>query len=183
MTSLKYRVPLYPGEAYRSFASRLGAANGSPALIDFSRDMAIDLAGMRRGEIEAFERLVTLGGVASDALRQAAIVPDYPYSLLGGQRIARAFVNRTRLRVCPSCIRDDIENGSGPPHTRPWLRSAWSVNSGHSPVNMSSTISRSAPEMNSSVPSTGDGGIRCTPPSRSMAYTPNACAGYSAKWG
>ena len=127
MTALKYRVPLHPGEAYRSFASRLGAANGSPALIDFSRDMAIDLAGMGRGETEAFERLASLGGVDGDTLRQSAIVPDHPYFLLGGQRIARAFINRSRLRVCPSCIRDDIENGSGPPHTRPWLRSAWSV--------------------------------------------------------
>lgn len=127
MTALRYTVPLHPGESFKSFASRLGAVNGSPALIDFCRDMEIDVAAMGRGEPEAFERIASLGGADSDTLRQAAIMPDYPYFMLGGQRIARAFVNRSRLRVCPSCIRDDLENGDGPPHARPWLRSAWSV--------------------------------------------------------
>ncbi len=127
MSALSYTVPLHRGESYRSFASRLAAANGSRAMLEFCRDMSIDLNAMGRGEDAAFDHLVRLGGVEGDDLRRSAIINEYPYFMLGGQKITRNFVPLSRLRVCPACIRDDMETGEGPPQTRPWLRSAWSV--------------------------------------------------------
>lgn len=127
MSALKYIVPLHPGESFRSFASRLGAANGSPAMLDFCRDMAVDLVAMDRGDTSAFARLASLGGVDHETLQESAILHDYPNFVLAGQKVSRGFVARSRLRFCPHCIREDMENGEGPRQSRPWHRSAWSI--------------------------------------------------------
>lgn len=109
-----------------SFASRLAAANGR-TMHGFLVDMRLMSGLLARGDEAELCRLARLGRTEADRLLSSALVKNGVDFHFGGEKVQRAFVTLSKPRVCPACLVADIENGDGPPRTRPWGRVAWSI--------------------------------------------------------
>lgn len=126
MNPLHRTIPYKRGESVLSFASRLGAANGRP-LHAFLSEMHLHGGALARGAEGEVGRLAILGGVDAAMLMSSAIIQigrDYE---VAGQKLQKGTVPFTHPRLCPACLADDLQNGDGPPETRPYYRSAWAV--------------------------------------------------------
>lgn len=126
MSSLQRTVPYRPGESVLSFGSRLGAANGRP-LHAFLRDMGLHSGALARGDENEVARLARLGRVHSASLMSSAVIRTEAGFTVCGERLQRGMIPFNMSRVCPSCIREDVENGEGPVETRAYYRSTWAI--------------------------------------------------------
>lgn len=94
---------------------------------DFCRHMNIRLDRLGGGDRREIDRLAELGNADPGRLASNWIVGlNGGMALLGGERLRHGLV-RSPFRVCPACVRDDIESRGGPIHARPFLRGAWAV--------------------------------------------------------
>jgi len=119
------RVPLGKTEPLPSYASRLAAANGSPTLRQFLIDMDIEESGIVHGKSASLQKTATLGHVDSKELRTFSFCRGESGIMVNGQDLTRLVLRRQRLRVCLSCLQEDIELGYGPLQARPYCRVAW----------------------------------------------------------
>lgn len=127
MSALRFTVPFHRGETLRSFVSRLAAANGCLASREFCHDMAIKVTSLDRGDLETIDRLATLGSANSEEIRRSVMLFKQRDFWLGDHRLNLNQVIRSKFRICPRCLLEDLESGEGVVHSRPWLRTAWSV--------------------------------------------------------
>lgn len=128
-------IPLHPSltvslrkdEWAASFCSRAALLVGRSAR-DFCRDMGFSFQDIVDGRDPALELLALRTRTDIKRLVRASVrkVAEHRFSLRG-QTLVRDALSRKTLRVCPHCIRTDLEQRSEPLAVRPHGRTAWLV--------------------------------------------------------
>ncbi|GAK73435.1 hypothetical protein RRU01S_39_00150 [Agrobacterium rubi TR3 = NBRC 13261] len=119
-----YHVPLFDDESLTSYCARLAAANVTTAT-DLCSDMGFSFLQVVAGKMSAIENLSRLGGVPTEKLLIARIVTVGDRAILSGETLSRKDYARTRLRICPDCLRDDDLATERMPGTRRYGRRTW----------------------------------------------------------
>ncbi|WP_191970938.1 TniQ family protein [Methylobacterium soli] len=125
--SLHPAVEFGAGETPPSFASRLACRSGVPNARVFCSEMGIGFAGIVAGREPALASLARLVEMDVRLLRDQAIVAAEPGYRLRGQDLARHSLARTRVRICPLCLAEDIQRSSHPPASSAYGRATWCV--------------------------------------------------------
>lgn len=105
---LNRSVPLGADETPASFVSRL-AANHGLAARELCLDFGLSFQGVVDGRNEALEKLGDLGGVSLAALAaDAFVLSQHRQYVHRGEILTREQMRRSRIRVCPACIKTDL---------------------------------------------------------------------------
>jgi hypothetical protein len=112
--------PALPYETATSYGSRLVrfARAGDP--FDLCLDLGLDWKSVIRGDPDALECLARRGGTSAEDLKRWSIraVGRLRFAI-GRDIVFNKTLLRSRLRVCPNCIQEDIaEGGVGRAHRR-----------------------------------------------------------------
>lgn len=125
MSRLSVAVDFHADETVPSFCSRLAAANGVTSMREFCSHLGLDMKAIVAGDAYEVERLMSFAGLSPrDASRGSVRRVDNPSAVNGEVIMARSY-STSRLRYCPRCLREDVENGSGLEITRPYGRALW----------------------------------------------------------
>lgn len=127
------RVRRAPFEPAWALFNRLALRHGCKSRLEFARqvplvDRAEFVLGMERGR--RFHDIARLSGIALETLLRNSITQTGDGSVLAGELVGRSGnkgVSCDFARVCPDCVRSDIEKREGPVACRPWRRSWWDV--------------------------------------------------------
>jgi hypothetical protein len=124
-------LPLMPGETTTSFFTRMAMDIGLP-IMPLSRFVGTSFYRIVEGDRGAMDRVGEAFHVDPALLRDRSIplVGTRRYQL-GRDSVPREALNRSELRVCPECIREDLATGFGTRQVRPYLRHRWHVASIH----------------------------------------------------
>ena len=97
-------------EPATSLISRLAARNGIWSVQGFCRDLRFPYAALVAGDIEAMRLLSQLGGCDADALAHSSIYNSGGNAFRLRDEVATTqSLHRSRIRVCPKCIRVDVD--------------------------------------------------------------------------
>lgn len=119
-SQLSLTLPLHPSETATSFASRLAARTGSGRLVNFCTDMGFNKIKLANGDQDTVRQLAVLAGADPHLLLSATpqFLPGNEYGV-GATRIKFTEFHRKTVRVCPVCLKDDLEkHGEYGPHQR-----------------------------------------------------------------
>lgn len=110
-----------------SLISRLAAANRFLSLPTFLQLLEIQPSAIAHGDPEAMIRLSELSGFPVDDVARFALKPDgHLRGTMNGCKVRRTKESVVPIRrICPLCIMDDLDNGSGPSLARPYSRYQW----------------------------------------------------------
>jgi hypothetical protein len=130
---LRYIVDLGPGETALSHAA-LNAALYGLDLGTFCGDLRVNAVSLAHGEEAALSRLVAATGADLKALRPFALRREEPQGdaqvfSINGEALRPMSLCRSRVRVCLSCLAEDLATRSGPDRLRPYGRAAWTLTS------------------------------------------------------
>lgn len=107
---LHLTVPLGAGETPESFTSRLACANDLSAR-EFCRDWGIHFQSVIDASSDAVGIIADLGGVPFvDLIRHGFVREGKLNFRHRNERLVRFSVRRSRIRVCPRCLSEDIRN-------------------------------------------------------------------------
>ncbi|MDR6632655.1 hypothetical protein J2X72_001439 [Phyllobacterium sp. 1468] len=121
----KLIAPLGESELPASYCGRLAHICGRDAR-DFCLDMGFKFQDIVDGIPSVVQRLEEISGLAAGALQTALIVRVGPRLYeLNGEPVNRTALTRSKVRVCPFCIRDDRRRFSCTDLARPYQRSWW----------------------------------------------------------
>lgn len=124
-TVLPLRVQLLPAETPASFASRMADANAIEYAADFCLDMGCRLQDVADGEPSALKLIGATGGLDfSDLQRFAVERTDAGQYLVAGQLLEKRWIQRAKLRFCPTCVSDDLQESG---HHGAALKAYWHV--------------------------------------------------------
>ncbi|WP_414470631.1 TniQ family protein [Microvirga sp. M2] len=128
---LRYTVDLGLGETAISHGSLSGAMYGLD-LGTFCGDLRINAVSLAYGEEAALSRLSAATGADLEALRRFSLRHEEPQGeaqvfSLNGQVLRPMSLCRSRVRVCLSCLAEDLDSRSGPDRLRPYGRAAWTL--------------------------------------------------------
>ncbi|WP_457093361.1 TniQ family protein [Microvirga sp. P5_D2] len=128
-------IPLHPSltvdlrkdEWAASFCSRTALLVGRSAR-DFCRDMGFAFQDIVDGRDPALDALALRTRTDTKRLGAGSVrkVGEHRFSLRG-QALVRDALSRKTLRVCPHCIRTDLDECSEPMAVRPYGRTVWLV--------------------------------------------------------
>ncbi len=108
---LPVSVPFKPGETVISFASRLCAAHGIGFdLNGFLGYLGTNLAALLTGTDHALGRIAAMTGVPINCLRDHSVRIEPGSRMLRSERLAEETHYRSKIRVCASCLQEDIAN-------------------------------------------------------------------------
>ncbi|MEE9452999.1 MAG: TniQ family protein [Paracoccaceae bacterium] len=109
-SKLPLTVSLLHGETATSFTSRLAVRNGAKSTRSFCSDMGIDWRQLKAGNEVTVRSIAQLGGVDEAILFQHTpeALNEKSYRV-GHVTIKTGAMSRKRLRYCPQCIQNDIE--------------------------------------------------------------------------
>jgi hypothetical protein len=126
--SLNLTVPLGANETPASFASRLAASHRLPAR-EFCLDWGLRFQSVVDGNAEAIAKIASLGDASAETLMTHAFVRTQDRSYTHrGQRLVRQVLRRSRIHVCPACLKADIEDAPTlAPAIAPYHRAAWLI--------------------------------------------------------
>lgn len=128
---LRYTVDLGDGETALSHAARNAALYGLD-LGTFCADLRASAVSLAHGEETALARLTAATGADLEALRRFALKREEPQEeaqvfSLNGEALRPMSLCRSRVRVCLTCLAEDLDNRSGPDRLRPYGRAAWTL--------------------------------------------------------
>lgn len=107
MSRLAELLPFNAGETLASYCSRLAAACGYRHARSFGTDLGFRFQGLAVGDELDVNTFASVLGVSRPSLSPGVVITGDLMTILAGQRLTRAYVQRNRLRFCPHCIRDD----------------------------------------------------------------------------
>lgn len=123
---LDTRVVLFTDEPAFALAQRLARRNGVGSLYDFCSDMGLSHADVVQGR--AIARIAELAKADPVVLERTTFVrQDRKTVRLGNEVLRSSDWSYRSLRVCPKCLRDDIEFAKGDPGYRAHVRSWWNL--------------------------------------------------------
>lgn len=123
---LTARVIWFENEPAYALANRLARRNGVNSLASFGGDMGIPfrdiIRGCRNGDIAA------LANINPAALNHTTFrIDEDDWVRLGNEVLHRDDWSYTSLRICPSCLKEDLDSGRGDPAFRAHVRAWWNV--------------------------------------------------------
>lgn len=124
---LRLTLPYGSGEAPTSFASRLAMRNGCATVRDFCLDIGVQFQHIVDGQAPALRKLAELSAANPTDLISHAITKAGDGYLFRGQQLTKLAVPRSRVRVCPACLLQDLKEENGPVEVRPYGRSIWQL--------------------------------------------------------
>jgi hypothetical protein len=127
MTRLAELLPFNAGETVASYCSRLAVACGYRHSRSFANDLGFRFQGLVVGDDLDVQKFASVLGAPASKLSPGVIVTENRISTVFGQKLTRALMERSRLRLCPLCIRDDERNLAGRKGFRPYGRIEWLV--------------------------------------------------------
>lgn len=127
MTRLAELLSFNAGETLASYCSRLAAACGYRHARSFGTDLGFRFQGVAVGDEVDVNTFASVLGVSRPSLSPGVVITGDLMTIIAGQRLSRAYVQRNRLRFCPSCIRDDELHLDGRRGFRGYGRLAWLV--------------------------------------------------------
>ncbi|MHA6265704.1 TniQ family protein [Aliiroseovarius sp. CAU 1755] len=127
---LRLSVAPFPGEPANSVVSRIAARNGASFVQDFCADMNASWREIANGERVALSDMAALAGISFTELSRFA-VQDRGHHIydLNDQYLTAKTLDRRALKVCPSCLIDDVKIGGDlDRHCRvEWLLNSYQV--------------------------------------------------------
>lgn len=124
---LRLTLPLARGESTLDFLSRLAARNGVGTMGKFCKDQGLTPGRIQDGCPTELARLGGLAGVAVPDLEAGCLRKVAGGFMLRGHRMVASSLRRHRFRVCPACLRSDIESSDLKPPAAAYGRLAWKV--------------------------------------------------------
>ncbi|MCJ2075555.1 TniQ family protein [Methylobacterium sp. E-016] len=122
---LSLTCSLRPGESATSFVSRLAARNHVASATDFSLDMGLTFQAVVDGDPSALDKIARLSGMPASDLERGSIRKIGTRYQLGGERLSKANLRRSRLCACPVCLRDDLNAAIHGGEPTPYGRTEW----------------------------------------------------------
>ncbi len=122
---LNSRVPLWTDEPAYALANRLARRNGVNSLASFGGDHAIPYREIIRGLRNA--EIADLSGAEIDNLDSATFRVEGERVHLNGELLHVDDWSYSSLRICPSCIRDDLTRDDRRKEYLPHVRSWWNL--------------------------------------------------------
>lgn len=130
---LALRVRPAPFEPGWALFNRLALRHGCESRLEFARQVPLAdrtdfVRDMERGR--RFDDIARLSGVPLETLLHNSIIQTGEGSVFAGELVSRSgniSYSCDFARVCPDCVRSDVEQGEGPVVCRPWRRSWWDV--------------------------------------------------------
>lgn len=125
--ALPVPVVMHEYETPDSRAFRLAAANGFRSFNSLIRITRMTPRGLERGEPASIAELARWSGADHRLVGRYAAGSA---SRQGTWRLGNAAFNKEgrcgrRFRFCAACVLDDVENGTGPEASRPYVRPSW----------------------------------------------------------
>ena len=109
---LDLAFPSMPFETATSYTSRLVRRAGAESPFDLCLDFGLDWKAIVRGEAGQIVRLARFGGGDAEALTRCSIQAVGPLRFrIGNDVVPNKTLLRSRLRVCPACILEDLAAG------------------------------------------------------------------------
>lgn len=132
-TRLALRVRPATFEPGWALFNRLALRHGCETQLEFARQVPLVdrtdfVRDMERGR--RFHDIARLSGVPLETLLRNSILQTEGGSVLAGELVSRSgniSYSCHFARICPDCMRSDIERGHGPVACRPWRRSWWDL--------------------------------------------------------
>ncbi|WOI56703.1 TniQ family protein [Palleronia sp. LCG004] len=110
--ALNLAHPACPYETATSYASRLARFARAADPFDLCLDVGLDWKSVVRGDPISIRRLAARGGTSADVLERWSIRAMGPLRFrIGGDVVPNKTLLRSRLRVCPACILEDLASG------------------------------------------------------------------------
>lgn len=131
--SLALRVRAAPFEPAWALFNRLVLRHDCDSRLEFAQQVPLVdrtdfVLQMERGR--RFKDIAQLSGVPLETLIRNSTTQTDDGSVLAGELVGRSgnrAVTCDFARLCPSCLRSDIEEREGPVECRPWRRSWWDI--------------------------------------------------------
>lgn len=129
------RVRPAPFEPAWALFNRLALRHGCKSRSEFARQVPL-AGGGHRNIIHDLERgnrqpdIARLSGIPLETLVRNSITQTDDGSVLAGELVSRSGnvgLSCDFARICPECLRADIEQRDGPISCRPWRRSWWDL--------------------------------------------------------
>lgn len=100
-------------ESPTSYLSRLAARNHCESLMSFCLDVGIDLPALSTGAMETVTEVTKLAGLPADSFDATTVIKSSTMRYrVGAEAMDTQTLSRGEIRVCPECIREDLEAGS-----------------------------------------------------------------------
>lgn len=110
--TVSFAFPLKPFETGTSYTSRLTRYLGHTSPYNLCTELGIDWPTVKRGDYHHLERLSEIGGADLQKLLHWSVRSlDGPRYKVCGEEVTKKAMTRTKLRVCPQCIAEDIAEG------------------------------------------------------------------------
>jgi len=114
-------------ESQTSFLARLAARNGVRTR-QFCSDLGLPFQPIMDGERSALDRLADLAGASVESLVENAIVRTGGREFrFRNEHLLKNSVRRTRFRVCPVCLAEDLAESADPAPFAPYVRVTWQI--------------------------------------------------------
>ena len=120
---VSFAIPLKPCETATSYASRSARELGLSSPNELCTELGLYWPFVARGDLDHFECLAKVcGAKLDDLLHWSVRQVDRAKITLCGEILAKKSMSRTRLRVCPICILEDVDAGG---ITNAYRRNYW----------------------------------------------------------
>ena len=120
-------LPIMPMETLPSFVSHVAQKNGSRHVQDFVQDMDLSWRRILQLEPETVQDLADLTGIDAERLAKDSFRPLADgFFQFRGHDLPRPFLDRSTLKYCPVCIKNDRND-----HGRTWGRALWQIDALH----------------------------------------------------
>lgn len=107
MTTLALSLSPAPHETPSSYLSRLASRNGAESMMSFCLELGLDLRKIANGDTKAICELCELAGLDAEAFVATTVSqPTRSIYRVGGETFDLQTLNRTSIRVCPSCLKE-----------------------------------------------------------------------------
>lgn len=93
----------------------------------FCTDLGLDFAGLRDCDVRAVAHLAQLLDVSPHRFDTGLLTRNGNDYSIRGERLLKSSLQRERIRVCASCVADDIAGSSLPPAASAYCRSHWQL--------------------------------------------------------
>lgn len=123
---LRLRAPFMPGETATGLCARLSIRNACRNARDFCRLLGLRFQKIVDGDPEALTDLADLSGVDPETMVAGAIRKlDSSRFCWNGQILMKPMLRRAMVRICPQCLRADLEQRPDLGPVAAWQRAEW----------------------------------------------------------
>jgi hypothetical protein len=127
LARLNATVPLWPDEPAYALANRLARRNGVNSLASFGGDHGIPFREILHGKRNA--EIALLAGADPTSLDRVTfrVAPNEERVRINGEDLHRDDWSYARLRVCPNCLKHDLERQDSRSDFLPHIRTWWNL--------------------------------------------------------